>query len=143
MKASFKVEGLDQLVRKLNKLPDAVGHKIELEVLLDAGELVVERARELVPVDTGNLRQSIAVSEMVRSGASAGLSLREGGHVTVYIGPARGGAHDGFYGHMVEFGTHTAAAHPFMRPAWDQTRGAVRDRVATRLASAINRVAKG
>lgn len=147
MKMSAKIDGVDKLIRKLDRLPAAIGRNIERRVLMEAGEIIAARARELVPVDTGNLRDSIVVSDRPLGGAfkmdAAGAASTGEGRMTVYIGPKTGGRNDGYYGHMVEFGTVKMAAQPFLRPAFDSTKGQVQSRIAGDLAAAISRAAKG
>jgi len=65
---------------------------------------VEERAKEIVPVDTGFLQESIHVEK--------GDSLGEYRVVA-----------DAEYAKFVEYGTHKMAAQPFITPAWRQVRG--------------------
>jgi HK97 gp10 family phage protein len=88
------IEGLAELDRMLKELPA----KLEGTVVrggLRAGATVLQKAaRELAPVRTGKLRESIKVSTGIRNGR-------------VYA-RVRAGGKDAYYAHMVEFGT---AAH--------------------------------
>lgn len=71
-----------------------------LEKSIDYGaRLVRTRAREIVPVDTGRLRKSIAIRD-IPDGKG--------------IGP------DTDYDIYVEFGTERMAKQPYMRPALDE-----------------------
>ncbi|AHE52635.1 HK97-gp10 family putative phage morphogenesis protein [Sphingomonas sanxanigenens] len=143
MRMSARVDGAQSLVRKLDRFTEATSNKIQRQVLMEAGEIIADRARELVPVDSGDLRGSITVSDKVRAYDGQGLTLGIGGPVTIYIGPQRGSKPDGFYGHMVEWGTVKMAAQPFMRPAFDSTRGQVQSRIRNDLAAAIAKAARG
>jgi HK97 gp10 family phage protein len=112
----FGVSGFAALDRQLAKMEKGFGGNAMRDALFRAGTVIAEEAKRLVPVRTGNLRDSIIVSfdpgNFARvDGTAIGMS--------VYVGPAQGKSapHDGFYGHMVEFGTVHSAAHPFMRPA--------------------------
>ena len=69
-----------------------------------AAELVAERARQRVPVNTGRLRDAIHV-EHDDDGA------------TVVAGDT-----EAFYGHIVEHGGVRQAAHPFLVPALEESR---------------------
>lgn len=62
--SGVKVTGLNQAIRSLRELgvPDA---EIK-QAGSDAGELVAEEARNLTPVRTGSLRESIRVSKTLR-----------------------------------------------------------------------------
>lgn len=65
----------------------------------------------------GNLRESIEI-----------LPLRKT-KTSVIIGPnlKDGGKPQGYYAHMVEFGTVKAAPEPYMRPAFEQTKQTIID----------------
>lgn len=63
-------------------------------------------AKNLVPVDTGNLKGSIGTSDLRTVGQSGGLSAE--------IGPTAE------YGAFVEFGTSRMAPRPYMGPAADR-----------------------
>ena len=40
--------------------------------------------------------------------------------VVFSVSPQKGGKNDGYYGHMVEFGTKNMTAQPFMRPSFEK-----------------------
>lgn len=75
--------------------------KIVAGKLQQFGEQVVERSRDLVPVDTGTLKRSI--------------EARKTGEHSLTIQTRTG------YGAYVELGTRTRAATPFLAPAVQQT----------------------
>jgi len=133
MKMKFRISGLREIEQALRRIARATPEAVQREALHDAGEIVAERARSLVPVRSGNLRDSIAVADEGQSGV-----LSQGG-VEVFVGPQA----DGFYGHFVEFGTVNMAAEPFMRPAFDATRDEVMDRLGGDLWRPIEKAAKG
>jgi HK97 gp10 family phage protein len=66
-------------------------------VLIDAGRQAVEKARQLAPVDTGNLRESI------------GYRYEKAAFRIVLYAKA-------FYAEFVEMGTSKTRAQPFIRP---------------------------
>ena len=57
-----RIEGLSELKAALRALPDATAKNVVRRVLSKRGEPIAERARQLVPVDKGELKASIAVS---------------------------------------------------------------------------------
>jgi HK97 gp10 family phage protein len=141
----IKVEGLKEIQAALQDLSKATARNVVKRVLLKRAQPIVEAARTRASVRTGRLRDSIiaqvrggkagkaAFAKAMRGGASraeAGRAAREanraaGSTVEVVIGP-----HDGaFYASMVEFGTEHSGPKPFMRPAWDATKGQVLDGV--------------
>ena len=102
-------------MRNLKRLQTAIDREAQTRILLRAGNVVADRAKQLAPVDTGRLRDSIGVSTIAPKEMS--FSIRHD-DVRVFIGPAA----DVWYAPYVEFGTWKHEGHPFMRPAMDQTR---------------------
>ena len=129
--------GVGDIDRKLAAIGNAVSPPVVKAALLEGGEVIAEEARRLAPVLTGQLQASIIVTFDL-----GGLNLSRVSErrwlTTVYVGPER---RQGFYGHMVEFGTEHSAAHPFMRPALDNTRDEVRQVIANRLWVSIKKAA--
>lgn len=143
MRAKVKMEGFSELNRKLANMAKALPKSTQIEVLTEAGEIIADEARILVPVDSGTLRDSISVSD-VRLGGAFSMDRTLGDGAQVFIGPrTRSGPPDGYYGHFLEFGTVKMAAQPFMRPAFDNTHGQVVSRIASELQMRVAKVAKG
>jgi HK97 gp10 family phage protein len=137
-KTTVKVEGLRDLDKALAELPKAVARNTLRRVLKKAGEPIAAKARQLAPVDTGALRQSIIVSPKLGTKAGqaefaaamkAGLgqaaaigAMRDarraakgqGSFAEMHVGPNRHPK-----AHLQEFGSINNPPHPFMRPAWD------------------------
>ena len=60
---SFKIEGLDALIKKMGKLTPKIAKEVALEV--NASALAIQsKARRAVPVDRGVLRNSIQLKEI-------------------------------------------------------------------------------
>jgi HK97 gp10 family phage protein len=115
-----KVLGNRKLIRAMNRIPYAVKkNKFFMAVFRQAAKPIIAAARANINNDEGQLRKSI---KAFSTRASRRLPA-------LYVGPkATGGTArknekrgGGYYGAMVEYGTATASANPFMRPAWDQT----------------------
>lgn len=105
------------------------------------GEIIADEARRLVPIDSGELRESIQVGG---DGLNSSRQEVRQGRAVISVGPRQGpGYPDGFYAHMVEFGTVKMAAEPFMRPAVDNTRDEVDEAIADVLAGEIVKQARG
>ena len=104
-------------MRVVNWYPEKITAEIEkkaMDRLQKAGELVADRARLNVPVDTGKLKASIRV---VRLKGDPKLDVR------VYAGSReKGGA---FYAHMVEYGTVKMRARPYLRPALNVVKSSI------------------
>jgi len=116
-----KVIGNRRLARAMRRIPYKVKkNKFLLAVFRAAAKPIIAQARiELAKYhDTGTLAKSI---KAFSTKASRKLPA-------IYVGPkATGGSATkdkdrggGFYGAMLEYGTPTASARPFMRPAWDK-----------------------
>ena len=104
MRLDVTVTGTRELKAKLAHLSDAIKQGA-LERATMAGAMVIEnRAKEIVPVRTGNLRRSIH-SEIESTTANQAVA-RVGTNVE--------------YGPYVEFGTRRMSARPFLRPALDE-----------------------
>jgi HK97 gp10 family phage protein len=139
MKVTVKVEGLRAIKDALGELPKATAKNIMRRVLMKHAEPIATAARQLAPVDQGDLKRSIRVlgrktggdagkaafAAAMRAGASraeAGRAARAvnrsaSNAVEVVIGPGR---HP--QGIMQEFGTDHHPPQAFMRPAWDRHR---------------------
>jgi HK97 gp10 family phage protein len=143
MSVTIKLDGYDEMLRQLNHIDDTLSKKVTREMVKAAGEIVAAKARTLCPVgdpthepEKKPLRDTIAVE--VRDYGEQALAV---------VGPQYpAGAH----GHLVEFGhdivargesknvgrgrrsgakkkggliTGRTQPQPFMRPAFDSTRG--------------------
>ena len=120
------VEGLDGLLSKLEGLDSLVKRKNAIVRALRAGaEPIRARAGELAPFRTGRLKESmmITVSDQTATGAIA------------KIGPSR----EAPYGSPNEFGTAHMAAHPFLKPAYDEKVGEATRIIGERLAAEIEK----
>lgn len=122
--------------RKLVAIRDAVSPDARERSLMAGAKIVQAEAKRLVPVLTGNLQDSIIIS--FDGGLNSSAVSQRRFFSTVYIGPSR---REGFYGHMVEFGTSHSAAHPFMRPALDNSREEVRRAMGHSLWAEIKKAA--
>ncbi len=128
-----KIKGLAELEKALQQLPDKLERNILRGALRQGALVIAAKAKELAPVRTGKLRNSIRVSSRIKKGIPV---------VVVKAGGRKKG--EPFYAHMVEFGTagheirpagakslfiaglmreivhHPGAQKtPFMRPAFD------------------------
>lgn len=131
------VQGLGRLKRRLTKrIPDAVRRATADEMENFANRLVAEMKR-LVPVDDGDLRDSInwtwgeapAGTLVVASvGATEYNTLR----ITVYAG---GG--DAFYAFFQEFGTINMPPTPFFFVSWRKLRRGGKSRITRQMKKAI------
>jgi HK97 gp10 family phage protein len=130
--ATEYVQGMSELLRKLRELPKKLENEIIDAALYDGGLPMLDRAKSLVPVDTGKLRDSLKIVTAPR---------RKNSHL-VRVGTDAGDyAGETFYGSFIEYGYKRGArkshrkmteaqkaadtrpavpAQPYLRPAFDE-----------------------
>lgn len=166
MRLNVEVSGLAALDKALGELPKATARNVLKRTLVKAGQPIVDEAKRLVPVETGQLRDSIQVSPRIKNKVgnaeysaamraglgkqAAGAALREarraargtGSFAEAYVGPARG---KGIirYAHLVEFGgVRNQPPRPYMRPAWDAKQRETLDIIRQELGNEIIKAAR-
>lgn len=130
-----------------------------------SAEIIAERARELAPVDSGDLRKSIKVgSRSLSKGNRKFKKTDYGGDIVErYVGidnrvrPAMppktgrrrkrksGGSSGGavsVYAQVVEYGLAGNPAQPFMRPAWEEKKKEAFGSVGKNMIAEIEKTAK-
>lgn len=139
------VQGADKLRSKLKRIP--VSARIEIAKAMEtSAEEVVKLARSLVPVDQGDLRDSIgwswhgAPEGSIRIGRVKTRTDGRGGNMAIVI---YAGDDKAFYARWVEFGTRTQMAQPYFFPVWRAMRKRARSRVSRAMNKAIKRIASG
>lgn len=157
MAVTVKLEGFAELEKELEKLGKTVTQKASMRrALRKAAEPMVEAAKQKVPVDDGDLRDSITISTRLnkRQGRMHRRMFRDDrASVELFLGPSYELGGGGRHAHLVEFGTRphinkgkfAGSQHPgtrpqpFMRPAWDEGARAILDRLKVELADDIKR----
>lgn len=171
-----RVEGLKELERQLERLSAAMSKGVARRAGIKAMEPMAAIARSLAPKDSGELAGSIVVSaKATGAGGQIGRSeysavMRAGGtraeavgamraarraasgvsrapDVELFMGPTQGATKDAAIKRIAqEFGAFKMVPHPYMRPAWDQDKMAMLDRLSAALwdevQKAIGRVEK-
>ncbi|KMS54718.1 HK97-gp10 family putative phage morphogenesis protein [Sphingobium cupriresistens] len=132
----MKFVGLAAMDRKLLAIRDAVSPASRERSLMAGAVIIQAEAQRLVPVLTGNLRESIIIS--FDAGLNFAAVKQSRFFSAIYVGPSKD---QGFYGHMVELGTSHSPAHPFMRPALDNTREEVRRAMGSSLWADVKKAA--
>jgi HK97 gp10 family phage protein len=118
-----KVRGIEELKLKLKKLGKEVNKEMR-PALEEAAKIVKEDAKNKAPVRTGVLKKSITV-EMVSDQEAR-------------IGPGK----EGWYGPFIEFGKVGYAPQPFLRPAFDENRQEILNKIKKNLKMAVQRAAR-
>lgn len=117
----MKIEGLAGLEQALVELEQLTGRTTTGKNAVQRGMkralgAIENRAKQLVPRDSGKLAGSITTKKVKAQRGAGGRYLRESG-VTMLTGPT--GREAGGIAAYQEFGTVNMAANPFMRPAAD------------------------
>ena len=106
--AKRDIKKLDQLILAL---PKSLANKGARKATRAQAKIVLEDAKALVPIDTGELERSLKVKARKRSRRNKGTvghAVTTGQQLFV---------DDQFYGAFVELGTQKKEADPFLRPA--------------------------
>lgn len=122
----IKITGLEQIEANFKRLADA--RTLDRNVSRSARKVmkpVLDEAVALVPVDEGDLKRSLIISN--RKNRAGNRSVRVGPDTKSVVRADADGAIDlgkkkrpANYAHLVELGTVHAAPQPFLRPAFDK-----------------------
>lgn len=133
--ARTTVKGLDKLRAKLRRMPDEVRREIRGALEKNAEELTAMQKR-LVPVDDGDLRDSIEWEWGAGDESRIGVKGQQGLAITVTAG-----SREVFYAGFKEFGTVNLPASAFFFPSYRALRRRMKSRVSRSQNKAIRRVA--
>lgn len=143
-RGAVRIDGLKDLDAALAQLPKATGKNVLRRTGVLALAPVVAAAKRNVPVDDGDLRDSLRVTTKLskRQQRINAKAVAEGkSSVQLYAGAAALP-----HAHLVEFGTEKMPPQPFMRPAWDaekdQVLKLIRDELGNEIDKAAARVAR-
>lgn len=138
-RASIRIDGLRELDAALAELPKATGKNVLRRTGVRALAPVIADAKQRVPVDDGDLRDSLKVTTRLskRQQRLNAKAVAEGkASVQLYAGAAALP-----HAHLVEFGTANMAPQPFMRPAWDANKDQVLQLIKDELGGEIEKAA--
>lgn len=110
--AKVELTGLKALARQLSVTEEQITAAAK-KTVQESAEAVRNRAKDLVPVDSGRLQRAINVSY-----SSDGLSAE-----------VKNTNNQAYYGQFIEFGTSRRPARPFMTPAAEQERRKLKKRL--------------
>lgn len=123
---SVEVKGFDAVMQAINDAADAPKGEVVEIALATVGAQIIETAKSLVPVDSGDLRDNLHVGGFTHLtpgyrpigpyNAYKRLPHPAGKPRAVILGSKLP------YAHLVESGGKRNAAKPFLRPAIDQHR---------------------
>ena len=129
MKSSFNVSGLENYLEVLQNAEKDI-NLVAREALGEAAQIIQSAMLSRVPFDTGNLKNHIKIK----------TPSREGNYNYVEIGIIHDAAFTdkktAIYARVIEFGSATVAARPYIRPAISSKRAAVTNLIRERLKKA-------
>lgn len=123
MRSLVRLEGKDKILEALKQAGDSMAGHLE-EAVLAGAEIVRQAASDNAPRRTGTLAASI-VKELGKKSKQ--------GETAVKVGPNK----KAFYGLFVELGTVKMSARPFLFPALESNRAAVRNTIRDKLREAL------
>jgi HK97 gp10 family phage protein len=142
---SIELDGFDQLQRKLDQLPDKLLKKVVRPAVTKSGRIVRKQMKANAPKEFGVLQKAFASK----------VKTYKAGNVVAIIGPKKNivgtithpsGRIEkrvpANYAHLVELGTTHSAPNPFMRRAYEQTKGQVDSKLQGEIWDGIKRLAK-
>lgn len=132
---TVRLEGARQLHDALGELKKPTERALLRRVAVKALEPVVERAKQLVPVDEGRLRDSIVIGTNLTSRAKRADKAQPKNGIRVFAGSASRNAVPR------EFGSVRSRPQPYMRPAWESEKERVLGEVENGLRDEIEKAA--
>ena len=128
------MSGAQALDGVLKKLPERVARNVVRRAVTKGAKVIEEEMRARAPVGaTGNLKASIG---------QVGVKSRDKSKLTRTVGALKGAGRKGFHAHLLEFGTVKMAARPFIRPAFDQTKGEALKVIGMELGKGVEKAAR-
>lgn len=148
MSVDVKIKGLDQLANGLKSLPNKLARRVLNKAMKKGAQLLADVTKEKTPVDTGALRDSIAVK--LKKVSNVETQAIMGSHEKEKDGV--------YYAHMVEYGgkyvikargldkgkkkgrviaAGSIKAQPFMRPAFDSSKDQVIDAISKEIEAGV------
>jgi HK97 gp10 family phage protein len=125
---STGIVGMDEFLKKLERLELSVQKQILTEAVKEGAELIRVVAALSAPQRTGLLRKQIKIT----------MAVNQAKEVIARIGWAK----KAFYGMFVELGTKSQAAQPFLEPSFEATKESALRKAMERLKRSIEQSVK-
>ena len=137
MAEKVRLEGFQELDRALGQLKGSTERGVLRRIAKRALEPMLAAAQQTVPVDEGDLRDSLRIaSGPLTKGAKAQERSFLTRGVKLFLGTASRNAV------RVEYGTANMSAQPYLRPAWDSGKDRALEIVKRDLGEEIRRTAE-
>jgi HK97 gp10 family phage protein len=138
---TVKLEGFRELEAALAQLPKSTGKNVLRRVAKGALEPMADKARGMAPIDQGDLKAAIMVSEKRTKRVTRINRFDKNTGIEMAMGPVSGkGVLN--YATFAEFGTNDTRATPFMRPSWEGGKNEALEYVKSNLGLEIEKAAK-
>ena len=112
-KVRFEIEGLDELLRELDRMPEKMTRQVQQEALRAAAQPILSDAKQNAPEKTGKGKRGLKISRL----------RGKGSHRYVLVGIDRSDHSEIYYMKFHEFGTSRMRARPFLGPAYEKNKG--------------------
>lgn len=116
---NFTLEGLNDYFEQLAQAGEDVD-AVAAEVIAEGGVELQTEMQSLVPIDSGNLHDHIQMDGPTREG---NFTFVDVGVIHVV---SKTDAETARYGNVMEYGSATTAAQPYIRPALKRKKGVVK-----------------
>lgn len=130
-------KGQKELLKALEQFPTNVQRNVLTGAIRAGAKPLVASVKANVPKKTGNLKKSIGIIKR---------KSKDKSKVRFSVTARKGGKNDGFYAHLLEFGTSKMAAIPMFRPAYEsqgrESIEAAKDYLAKRIDKEIAKAKK-
>ncbi|MET3601815.1 HK97-gp10 family putative phage morphogenesis protein [Martelella mangrovi] len=137
------VLGRAKLQKKLDRLPKVAKTMIR-DAMAEQADDIVRMMKSLVPVDNGDLRDSIGWTwgRNVPKGATVVAAVKQslGGDLTITV---YAGNEKAYYARWIEFGTVKMKAQPYFYVSWRANQKNAKRKIRKATRNAAKRVAKG
>jgi HK97 gp10 family phage protein len=137
MSASLQLEGFQEIDKKFGALYAALrDERVIAAMMIEAAQPMVDAAKAIVGtgvptwIESGDTARDIGVEIDKERAVGSSVAVSVGAHRRSPIL------------RFLEFGTSEQPAYPVLRPAWDQTRGAVSASIVAGLRSLVSSALK-
>ena len=125
MASGMEIEGIDELISKLNSMGQNVS-KLEKDILEYASEPLAKEMKNLVHVSG----KHAAYYKHIRDDIQISKVQEKDGVKFIEVGP---GKKTNWRAKFLEWGTSKMSAHPFAQPAFEKSKPTVLDRMKQKL----------
>ena len=125
MRGAINIDGIQELQRALGKLPKELVNKAEKAALRGGAFLISKAAKAKAPVASGHLKKSIGINVRTVKGKTTARIGAKSDRKTVTRYGKQVISNPANYAHLIEYGTSSRAARPFIRPAIESSKDEV------------------